>query len=139
MVTVGAVSAELPARVNASGVSLNRTDPLRLDTSGQLRKVDASIEAEVLSCIGVARDSVANGASTGIVTSGRLESVTVPGTLGDPLYLSKTGGLTHIKPAIGVGGFVAGDFVLFIGISVKNQSNPLLTDLLVNVRLVGQL
>jgi len=139
VLTVGAVSSELPARTNSSGGSLNRTDPIRLDSSGTVQKVDPSVESQVLSCIGVAKDSISNGASVGIVTGGRLENVTVPGSFGDSLFLSKTGTLTNVKPAIGVGGFVTGDFVLSIGIVVKNQDNPLLSDLLVNIRLVGQL
>ena len=139
VITAGTVSSELPSRTNSSGGSLNRTDPVRLDTNGAVQKVNPSVEAQVLACIGVAKDSVANSALVGIVTSGRLENVTTPGSLGDSLYLSKTGNLTNVKPSIGSGGFVAGDFVLFIGIVVKNQSNPLLTDLMVNLRLVGQL
>jgi len=139
VITVGAVSTELPPRTNASGASVNRTQPLRIDVSGQAQAVNPSVESEVLALIGVAKDSVANGALVGIATSGRLENVTVPGSLGDSLYLSKTGNLTNVKPSIGVGGFVSGDFVVFIGISVKNQSNPLLTDLMVNIKVVGQL
>jgi len=139
VITVGVTSAELPARTNSSGGSLNRTDPVRLDTAGAVQKVNPSVEAQVLACIGVAKDSVANAAPVGIVTSGRLEDVTVPGSFGDSLFLSKTGNLTNTKPSIGVGGFVAGDFVVFIGIVVKNQSNPLLSDLMINVRVVGQL
>lgn len=139
VITVGAVSTELPARTNASGGSLNRTDPVRLDVNGQIQKINPSVEAQVLSCIGVAKDSVANAAQCAIATSGRLENVTVPGSLGDSLYLSKTGNLTNVKPSIGSGGFAAGDFVVFIGISVKNQTNPLLTDLMINIKVVGQL
>lgn len=139
VVAVGAVSSELPARVNASGISLNKTDPVRIDASGQLQKIDCSVEAEVLACLGVARASAANGNSTGIVTGGRLEDVTVPGSLGDRLFLSKTGGLTNVTPAIGVGGFVAGDFVVLIGISVKNATNPSLTDLMVTLSVIAQL
>jgi hypothetical protein len=101
--------------------------------------VDPSIEAQVLACLGVAKDSVANLASVGIVTSGRLQDVTVSGTFGDSMFISKTGGLTHIKPSIGVNGFVAGDFVVAVGIVVKNETNPLLSDLLINLRVVGQL
>lgn len=139
ILTVGAVSSELPSRVNASGGSLNKTDPVRLDASGTIQKIDPSIEAQALACIGVAKNSVANGSSTPIVSQGRLEDVTTAGTFGDPLYVSKTGGLTNIKPSIGVGGFVEGDFVIFVGIVAKNQTNPLLKDLMVNVRVVGQL
>jgi hypothetical protein len=136
---VGTTSSEIPARINSSGGSLNKTDPVRLDASGNIQKIDPSIEVQALACIGVAKDSVASLSLTPIVTQGRLENVTVPGTFGDPLYVSKAGGLTNIKPSIGVGGFVEGDFVIFIGIIVKNQTNPLLTDLMVNVRVVGQL
>lgn len=139
VLTVGVVSSELPERVNSSGSSLNRTDPVRVDVDGLLQKVDVSVEAQVLSCLGLAKNSVGNLASVGILTQGRLEDVTISGTFGDQMFISKTGGLTHIKPNIGVNGFVAGDFVVSVGIAVKNQTNPLLTDLIVNIRLVGQL
>jgi hypothetical protein len=139
VLTIGVASSELPARTNASGASVTRTNPIRLDSNGDIQRVDPSIEAHVLACVGVAKDSVANSALCGIVTSGRLVDVTVPGSLGDTLFLSKTGTLTNLKPSIGVDGFVSGDFVLSIGIVVKNQDNPLLSDLLINIRLVGQL
>lgn len=139
VLTIGAVSSELPPIINSSGGSINRTDAARLDSSGNAQKVDPAVEAQALSCLGVFKDSVPNGSLVGIVTQGRLENVTVSGTFGDAMYVSKTGALTHIKPSIGVNGFVAGDFVIFIGLVTKNQSNPLLTDLMVNIRVVGQL
>ena len=139
VLSVGAASSELLPRTNSSGAALNRTDPVRLDSAGAVQKVDVSIESQVIACLGVAKDSVGNLSQVGIVTQGKLEDVTVSGTFGDSMFISKTGNLTHIKPSIGVNGFVAGDFVVAIGIVVKNQANPFLVDLMVNVRLVGQL
>lgn len=139
VLSVGTTSSELPSRTNSSGGALNRTDPVRIDTAGALQKIDVSVETDALTCLGVAKDSVANGNLVGIVTQGRLLDVTVSGTFGDAMYISKTGVLTNVKPSIGVNGFLAGDFVIFIGLIVKNQSNPLLADLMINIRVVGQL
>jgi hypothetical protein len=139
ILTVGSVSSELPERINDSGSSINKTDPIRLDASGNIQKIDPSVEAQALACIGVAKSSISNGSSTAIVSQGRLEDVTTAGTFGDPLYVSKSGGLTNVKPSVGVNGFVEGDFVIFVGIVAKNQTNPLLKDLMINIRVVGQL
>jgi hypothetical protein len=139
IIAVGSVSSEIPNRVNDSGGSLNKADPVRLDALGKIKKVDPSIEAQALACIGVSKNYVPNGAVTPIVCQGRLEDITTSGNFGDPLYVSKTGGLTHIKPSIGVNGFLEGDFVILVGVVVNNQTNPLLKDLIINIRVVGQL
>jgi hypothetical protein len=136
---VGAVRSEIPPRLNGSGGSLNKGQPTRLDSSGQLLSVDPTVESQAKACLGLVKQSVGPSGSTAIVLQGRLVDVTVPGSVGDLLYISKTGGITNTQPSIGVGGFLAGDFVVSVGVIAANLSNNLLTDIMVDIKIVGQL
>lgn len=136
---VAAVRAAIPARLNGSGGSLNKGQPVRLDSSGQLLTVDPAVEAQARACLGLAATSISPSGSSEVIIQGRLENVTVPGSVGEVLYVSKTGVLTNVQPSIGVGGFVAGDFVVSVGVIASNLTNPLLTDVMVDVKVVGQL
>lgn len=102
--------------------------------------IDVSSEQEANSIAGLTRTSV-NDTQTGeIVTSSLIENITTSAAIGDVLYLAKTpGSLTNTKPSEGVGGFVSGDWIVRVGVVVKNESNPLLKDLLVNVQVVGSI
>ena len=57
----------------------------------------------------------------------------------DVLYVSKTGGVTNVKPSIGVDGFTAGDVIIRLGVVSKNRDNPSNKDLIVNVAIIGVL
>jgi len=127
---------------NASGSTLVKGIPAAINATSQLIAVDPSVEATVLGLVGLASVDIPNAASGGIQDSGRLEDVTTAVTgfaIGDPLWVSKTGGLTNLKPEIGVGGFTDGDFVIFVGVLVKNEFNVSLKDIKLMISIVGQL
>jgi hypothetical protein len=134
-----AVRSAIPSRPNGSGGSLNKGQPVRLDSSGQLLKIDPGVEAEARACLGLVAQSISPSGSSEVITQGRLVDVTVSGSVGEVLYISKTGELSNVQPSIGVGGFVAGDFVVSVGVIASNLTNPLLKDVMVDVKVVGQL
>ena len=136
---IATVRSVIPSRPNGSGGSLNKGQPVRLDSSGQLLTVDPSVESQARACLGLVTTSISPSGSSEVIIQGRLVDVTVPGSIGEVLYVSKSGTPTNVQPSIGVGGFVAGDFVVSIGVIASNLTNPLLTDVMVDVRVVGQL
>ena len=126
-------------RTNLTGITINRGTPVRMNSSGDVDFIDPAIEIQVLAIAGIANDDIANGQEGIIVTSGKVCDLTVAFAHGDSIWLSKTGGLTDIKPSEGVGGFVAGDFVIMLGVIAKNEDNPSLKDLILHIDIMGQL
>lgn len=136
---VGVKQEELEALVNNQGSLMSKSTPVRITSLGKLEKIDVSVEAQMEAIAGVLKADLANGAAGSIIPSGLLENITTTAAVGDVLWVSKAGDLTNIKPNIGGNGFLAGDFVIRIGVVSKNLENPSNKDLLVNITVVGQL
>jgi len=126
-------------RTNNTGATINKGQPTRINTSGELDFVNPAVEADSIGTIAVAQVSILNGLSGAVVAGGKVEDVTVTASLGDVVYVSKIGGLTNQKPSIGIDGFVSGDIVIQVGVIAKNEASPSLKDLIVNIDIVGQL
>ena len=124
---------------NNSGIVILKGTPVCQKGTGVIDFINVSSESDVFGFIGVTSFNIPNATSGPVVTSGRIENVSIFGNFGDPVYVSKTGGLTITKPEVGAGGFLVLDFVLRVGIITKNESNPLLKDIVLDVQLVGQL
>jgi len=137
--TAPSTAAVKTSESNNSGGTLVKLTPVRIDTSGDMASIDISIEVEALGIAGILSGDTLDTDSGDIINSGRISNITTTAVLGDVLYISKTGGVTNIKPTIGVDGFVVDDFVIRLGIVAKNPSNPVNKDLLVNISIVGQL
>lgn len=115
---------------NGSGGALAQCTPVAVNSFGQLINIDVSNSDHINLIVGVVGADIPNAATGPVFDGGRLEDVDLPAfSVGAPLWVAKDGFLTDVKPEIGVGGFVAGDSVIFIGMVVKNQFNPLLKDL----------
>lgn len=115
--------------INASGGTLTKATIVSVNTSGQAIKLDVSSDSSVLNLVGLYTADTPNAANGQVIDNGRLENITTSFAVGDPVYAGKTAGtMTNIRPAIGVGGFLSGDFVIFIGVIVKNEFNALLKD-----------
>lgn len=127
------------SRTNNTGVSISKATPVRINTSGDLDFVNVSVESEILNVVGVTNADIANGSEGDFINTGKIEDISTSLGFGDVAYISKTGTLTNVQPSIGVGGFVAGDFVVRIGVIAKNQLNPLLKDLILSMDIRGQL
>jgi len=126
-------------RANNTGVSIDKAVPVRINASGELDFINVSTEAQALSVSGVAAQTILDGTAGSFLSSGKIEDVSTSAIFGDTVYISKAGILTNIKPAIGVSGFIAGDFVISVGVIAKNESNPILKDLIINIDVKGQL
>lgn len=124
---------------NSSGSLITKGIPVCQKSSGIVDFINVSVEADVFAFIGIAGANINDSATGPVATNGRVENVTVIGNFGDPLYVSKTGGLTTTKPDVGVEGFLALDFVLRVGVITKNETNPSQKDIVLDVQLVGQL
>lgn len=123
---------------NQSGQNLVKGTPVRIDSNGYAAPIDVSVEAEAFAACGVISSGIADAASGDFVTAGIIQNIT-GFNFGDVLYVSKTGDLTATKPSIGVDGFMAGDFVIRVGVVQRNVVTPAQKDLIVNVQVVGQL
>lgn len=125
--------------INGSGAPIDVLTPVALNASGEFKLINVAVELDALRAIGITSESVLNATEGLVVGFGRITDVTTSFVFGDVLYVSKTGTLTTTLPSIGVGGFIAGDFVIKIGKISKNQTNPVNKDLIVQVELIGQL
>ena len=103
------------------------------------KTVDVSDEGDVNSVVGVLNSEVSDGGSATIVGAGKITDIGNTFNLRDGLFIAKDGTLTSTKPSIGVDGFVAGDWIVKIGVVTKNQVDPLDRDLIVNTIIIGQL
>lgn len=132
-------SALTDSRSNNTGVPINKGTPVRINSSGELDFVNVSVENQILNIAGIASQTIPDGNAGAFLSSGKIEDITTTASFGDLVFISKTGTLTEIKPSIGVAGFLAGDFVVSVGVVAKNETNPLLKDLIINVEIKGQL
>jgi hypothetical protein len=124
---------------SGTGALIPKANPVSLTASGTIIPIDISDETSVYRIVGLCGQDLAGGETGEVIDTGRLEDVTIGYSVGDPLYISKAGFLTNARPDIGVDGFVAGDWVVFIGLVVKNLNDPLKKDIKLMIDIVGQL
>lgn len=138
--SVSAITKLSVQMANTSGVSIPQFYPVYIDTSGDASKVDVSIEVNAKAVVGIAATTIPNLSSGEIITYGVVPNIGAF-NFGDILYISKTGALTNVVPDIGLGSpvFVAGDFVVKIGVVMKNSVIPTQKDLVLSVQVMGQL
>lgn len=124
---------------NSTGFTIIKATPVKITTLGAIALIDPSVEADVDGLAGLTKDNVIDGSAIDVVSAGTIENITTLANVGDTVFVSKGGYLTNVKPTIGSGGFVSGDWVIRLGVIAKNQVNPLLKDIVVNIQFVGQL
>lgn len=124
---------------NASGSTLAVGVPVCVNASSQLILVDVSIEASAKAIVGVAGESIPNAANGQVLDNGRLQNITTSFAVRSVLYIDKAGALTDQAPTLGVNGFTDGDFVVLVGVVVKNEFNPSNKDLKLMISVIGQL
>lgn len=125
--------------VNNSGSLIAKATPVSA-TGGTIQPTDVASEASFLAFLGLMFQDTANATSGPILSTGRLLNVSLSGfTYGDPVYVGPGGTLTNLKPDIGVDGFTAGDWVIFVGVVVENEANPANLDIQLNVNKIGRL
>lgn len=123
---------------NNSGSTIAALQPVASDSNGKIIAIDPSTELTAVKIIGVAGQSIADGAYGLVYSHGKFENITTSFGFGDYVYVAKDGTLTNIEPSEGVDGFVAGDFILRVGVIVRNRTTPSQKDLVINISIVGQ-
>jgi len=118
---------------NNSLFQIDKGKLVSIDASGDLIESNVTDEAVVDGIVGVTKFDIPNGDPGEVVTAGRLEDITTGVAVGSLIFLDKFGNFTATKPEVGVAGFVAGDWVIKIGIIVKNKSDALKKDLLIRI------
>lgn len=125
--------------VNGAGGTISKGTPVSTNAAGNIVLLDVSDETKVSAMVGLASQDIPDTASGTVVSGGRLENITTSFAVGDPVYVGLSGSLINQKPDIGVAGFTSGDFVVFVGVVVKNEFNPANKDIQLMLQLVGQL
>ena len=131
---------------NATGLTLLRGAAIGVDSSGgNMAAVNVRVEASALSVLGILNvntDDLHNGP---VIISGIMRDTGNLGigtlAFGDTLYVAPPGEattLTNIRPNAGIGGFLAGDFVVKVGTIVKDPDSASFT-LAIGIQIVGQL
>jgi hypothetical protein len=132
-------SAQIIELTNNSGSPIANLQPVSVDASGNIKGTDVSIEDDAIKFLGLASQNIPNGSSGNVVISGRITNISTTLGFGSYVYVSKSGGLTDIFPTEGVNGFVAGDYVIRVGVIARNQDNPLNKDIIIYPALIEQL
>lgn len=136
----GSSSGTTSSYQNDTGSTVAAGVPVSSNGANTFVLVDVSNESTVFSIVGYTNASIANSAFGQVVSNGRVQNITTSFTAGTPVWIGSTpGSLTDTNPSIGVGGFVAGMFVVFAGVIVTNQFNPSNLDLQVFTQIIGQL
>lgn len=139
-------SSKAPARSlqsgyqSGSGSTITKGSPVSVNASGQIILVDVTSETSVGRIVGLAAldiPSAANGQVQGV--TGRLEDITTSFAIGDTVWIAKDGSLMNTRPDYGVSGFTSGDFVVFVGVVVKNEFDIMKKDIMVMINVEGQL
>lgn len=123
---------------NSTGSTVSKGTVVQISSS-DIALVDPSVEADADAVAGVVLSDILDTATGEVVVSGIIENISGGFAFGSLVYVSKTGTLTTTKPSVGVASFVSGDWVIKVGVVVKNAAAPTQRDLLVNIQIVGQL
>lgn len=124
---------------NGSSSGLSSLQPVSVDAAGKAVAVDVSNEALCKAFTGITFQGSALNQPVDVVTGGLLENIGTSAAFGSLLYVNKSGGLTNVPPDIGVGGFVAGDWVILVGKIAQNLATPAQKDLIVTPTVIAQL
>ncbi len=116
--------------------------PVSTNTSGQIVLTDVSDESLSEGWIGLTAVSLPSTAIGQVATDGRIQNIPsgLGFAVGDPIWVGNTPGtLTNVRPDLTVGGWVSGDYVLFVGVVVQNEYNPSNQDIQISRQIIGQL
>ena len=135
----GSSNATKTTLVNATGSSIAAITPVRVNSNGEMQTIDVSVDTSALSVVGLTIAVVPNATAGEVITQGRLLDVTTAFSVGDYVYVSKTGILTNVLPTNGSNGFVDGDFIIRIGVVAKNELDSNKKDLFISLSVAGQM
>lgn len=124
---------------NTEGSPISDLTPVCTSATGGFKLVDVSSETDALNIVGITKEPILNATVGAVVGFGRMLDVSLPFPLNSSLWVAKDGTITDLVPNTDENGFVAGDFVIRVGKIVKNQTDPLKKDIIINMQLIGQL
>lgn len=125
---------------NGTLSTITKSSPVSVNSSGQIILADVSSEANIKALVGLAALDLPSAASGSVIDQGRLEDITTSFNIGDPIYLGHTPGtLINTKPDIGSASFVAGDWIVFLGVIVQNEFDNAKKDLKLFIQVIGRL
>jgi hypothetical protein len=139
--SLGSAAAVVTDYTNSSAsVAISQGQAVSVNSAGQLTPLDVSNQASWQAFVGYANLRIAPSSEGPVLANGRLKNVTTSYALGTALYIDTNGNPTNIIPSVGVNGFVSGDMVIFMGVVVPNEANPLTEmDFAIFTQLVGTL
>jgi hypothetical protein len=130
---------------NNTGSTIAQGTPLSATgTSNYVAPTNVTSEASVQAFVGYAQFRIPNASLGPVISAGRLENLQgYSFSIGNPIYISTTGSLQNTYPVDADGNpvapFTAGDYMVFCGVIVQNQSNPSLQDLQILTQTIGVL
>lgn len=128
--------------VNGTLTGILLTKPVSADATGKIAVTDVADENSVMRFVGITTETIPSAASGQVLSGGRLEAIgaQISGFgYGDAVYVGPSGTLINIKPDVGVAGFNSGDWVIFLGVVVKNEFNLGEKDIQLMIEIIGQL
>ena len=141
---IQAIEATTPDNIstlldNYSGNTIPIKTVVSADSNGNIIPVDVSDESVALSIVGITINTIDDESSGRIVTHGLVRNIDTLAPNGSAMYIAKNGSLTHIKPTLDSNGFTTGDFVIRVGVLVKDINTPSQKNMIVNPQIIGQL
>ena len=127
---------------NASAVTaIPQAQAVAINSSGLIVPLDVTSQASVQAMVGYAAVRIPTSSAGQVISNGRLKLYTNTNSypLNTPLYVDLTGNPTNIVPAVGVNGFASGNYVVFMGVLVPNEKNPLEFDISLFTQVIGAL
>lgn len=128
---------------NNTGLAIAQGTPLSATgTLNYVAPTDVSSQTSVQSFVGYAQARIPNASLGAVISGGRLENLTgYSFSLGDAIYINTTGSLQNTKPTDSSGNpvspFVEGDYAIFCGVIVQNETNPSNQDLQILTQVIG--
>lgn len=127
---------------NASAVTaIAQAQAVSLNSAGLIVPIDVTSQASVNSMLGYASVRIPASATGYVTSNGRLKLYTNTNSypLNTPLYIGLDGNPTSTVPSAGVGGFVSGNYCIFMGVLVPNEVNPSEFDISLFTQVIGVL
>jgi len=119
---------------NNTGLAIPQGAPCSTQNDGSIGLTDVTSQASVQAFVGYANVRIPTATLGPIISTGRLENLSgYSFSIGDAIYMSVGGSLQNIKP-VDINGnpvapFTSGDSMVFCGVIVKGENNPLNQDL----------
>lgn len=124
---------------NGNASTLPKGTPVGTMTNGLVTLIDVSSKTSVDGFVGLYNIDTPTTASGEVLDNGICENLTTSFAINDPVYIAKNGSLTNVVPSVGVGGFVSGDYVVFLGVIVVNEFDNTKKDLKILIQKPGRL